>query len=444
MVRLLFVIIAFLIYAFYILGASGSYSDESIYVLNALLFSYSLMRLFLGRQYPYSMQKMFYLFMLFFMVIAPILQYKEGIQTVGGYRISSDTYLFVNALLLSVVVVFDLSYACFFRKKGRDGVPFSIERKEYAAESERWFKALFFCAIVSLLITCYVHRNHLLLLFFRGIESSDIGKNDLIENQIFRAFYNAFVRPIPMLCCLYYLLLGKKPERKVLFIILALFTNFPLSLARLYAAAFYIPMILILIPAFRKGFRFIYLFILGLLVVFPFLNQFRSFSIKHRIEMGFDFDMFTSINFDSYQSLAWVFQNNEVTNGRQLMCVLFFWIPRSFWPDKPYMSGRMIAEKYNLWFEQISMNYFGEGYLNFGIMGVLLFTVVLAYISARFDKLYWVTNIGKIHNSFAVFYLLFMGMFFFIMLGDLMNAFSYTLSLLFGAYLVYRLTREFY
>lgn len=160
--------------------------------------------------------------------------------------------------------------------------------------------------------------------------------------------------------------------------------------------------------------------------------------------MGFDFDMFTSINFDSYQSLAWVFQNNEVTNGRQLMCVLFFWIPRSFWPDKPYMSGRMIAEKYNLWFEQISMNYFGEGYLNFGIMGVLLFTVVLAYISARFDKLYWVTNIGKIHNSFAVFYLLFMGMFFFIMRGDLMNAFSYTLSLLFGAYLVYRLTREFY
>ena len=440
--RFIFILISLFVYYFFILNSPSKYSDQSIYLSNALLFCYSLWRLCSDKKMPYSVQKMFYLFILFFMTIAPLLQYKDGVQTVGGYRIYAETYFYLNVILLLCLFVYDIVYVKYLTTKDVDIQKFSILKKEQKVESDRWYRSLLILSLINILITCYIFRDNYLLLFFRGFESAD--KSDLIGNQILRAFYGAVIRPFPVICCFYYLLLGKKRERKLLFITLSLFSNFPLSLARLYAAAFYIPMILILFPYFRKGFRFVYLFVIGLLVAFPFLNQFRSFSLDKRIGLGFDFEMFTSINFDSYQSFAWVFQNGEITNGRQLMCVLFFWIPRSLWPDKPYMSGRMIAEKYNLWFEQISMNYFGEGYLNFGIVGVLLFTVLLAYVSARFDKLYWMTNVGYIYNSFSVFYLLFIGMFFFIMRGDLMNAFSYTISLFFGAYIVYRLTKKFY
>ena len=39
------------------------------------------------------------------------------------------------------------------------------------------------------------------------------------------------------------------------------------------------------------------------------------------------------------------------------------------WPDKPIGSGGFIAEQYDFFFDHISLNYWAEGYINFGILG---------------------------------------------------------------------------
>ncbi|MBS5037215.1 MAG: O-antigen polysaccharide polymerase Wzy [Fusobacterium sp.] len=71
------------------------------------------------------------------------------------------------------------------------------------------------------------------------------------------------------------------------------------------------------------------------------------------------------------------------------------------------------------------MNYFGEGYINFGYIGIVLFIIFIAYINARFDKLYW--NYRE-KNYFVVFYLIMLSMEIFILRGDLMSSFAYLID----------------
>lgn len=183
---------------------------------------------------------------------------------------------------------------------------------------------------------------------------------------------------------------------------------------------------------------------MGFLLLFPLFSNFRNIGKGDFKWFDLDYTMFCNINYDSFQSLAFVLQNNIITYGKQLSVVLFFWVPRSIWPDKPLFSGMAVANEYGLWFDQISMNYFAEGYINFGMIGIIIFTFFLGYISARFDKYYWVFNHANIHSLYTPFFLFFIGMYFFFMRGDLMYGFEYTICLLFANWLVYKITKFFY
>lgn len=96
-----------------ILDSDGIFSSDSVYISNALVIIYSLCHLLADENRAYSGKKVFYLFIFFFMGIAPVLQYKNGDQTVGGYDILEITYVITNLLLLLTLVIFDLFYYLF-------------------------------------------------------------------------------------------------------------------------------------------------------------------------------------------------------------------------------------------------------------------------------------------------------------------------------------------
>ena len=89
----------------------------------------------------------------------------------------------------------------------------------------------------------------------------------------------------------------------------------------------------------------------------------------------------------------------------------------------------------------ISMPFFAEGYINFGYVGIFLFTVFLAFISAFLDKNYWNGRDPRVKTWFTPFYLVFIGAALFIMRGDLMSSFSYTLATLFDVWIVTKLAK---
>lgn len=428
-----------------ILNSSGVYSDEMVYISNALIVVYSCYHILANEDRAYSAKKTFYLFVFFFMGIAPILQYKNGDQTVGGYDIYESTYISVNFTLFLILVCFDCFYSFFYKyQKFRRLKRIFIDETFILKEKERkCFRILLLAiSILSLCCTVYYFKDRLYLLLLRGIEGQE---SEVTESGNFLSpLMNNFIRPLSVVSCVNYFCIGNSKKMKLTLLFIMLLTCFPTSLARLRTAAYYLPIVIILYPAFRWKNRYTIFFSSGLLFIFPLLNSFRNWTNEGFAGMKLDFEMFRSMNFDSYQSFAFVFQNDIVTYGKQLLLVFFFWVPRSIWESKPYMSGRMVAHEYGLWFDQISMNYWGEGYLNGGIIGVFVFTIVLAYVTVAFDKLYWEYNRGNVKTIFAPFFLFFISIYFFFMRGDLMYGFQYTIMLLVSNLLIFKLIKRVY
>jgi len=121
-------------------------------------------------------------------------------------------------------------------------------------------------------------------------------------------------------------------------------------------------------------------------------------------------------------------QSNFVTWGEQLLGSIFFYIPRSIWPSKPIGSGAALSQLESLDFSNISMPLIAESFINFHMIGIVVFSIVCGGGAAYLDSFYW-----KSQNKSGVtklFYLFLLGMFLFILRGDLLSSFAYTISLM--------------
>ena len=117
-------------------------------------------------------------------------------------------------------------------------------------------------------------------------------------------------------------------------------------------------------------------------------------------------------------------------------------MPRILWPDKPIGSGAYLAKELKMFFDNISANYFAEGYINFGFAGIIIFTILLSYWTARIDKIYWNMAILIPNNYFTVIYMITLGMLFFILRGDLLSSFAYTFGFIFSALFLFKILNK--
>lgn len=116
--------------------------------------------------------------------------------------------------------------------------------------------------------------------------------------------------------------------------------------------------------------------------------------------------------------------------GGQIAGSLLFYAPRSLWPNKPVSSGQALGEylsqNYQLWFENISCPLPAEGYIDFGVIGVVFFAIGLAWYTRRLDLLLGSSN--TINKISAIYFSLFL---LFVLRGSLLPAVAYGV----GAYL---------
>ncbi len=92
-------------------------------------------------------------------------------------------------------------------------------------------------------------------------------------------------------------------------------------------------------------------------------------------------------------------------------------------------------------FSNISCNYFAEGYINFGFVGICLFIIILSFVTARLDKMHWTVSVHNKNNYFNVIYYVLIAMLFFMLRGDLMSSFAYIIGFLFSIWLVNKVAR---
>lgn len=121
-------------------------------------------------------------------------------------------------------------------------------------------------------------------------------------------------------------------------------------------------------------------------------------------------------------------EKNGVTYGKQLIGSVLFFVPRLIWPNKPLGSGQLIGnylmENYSMWFNNVSNPLPSEGYINFGLIGVMFFGFLLSKIG------HWVEDLKQ--NYGWVVYLYISNHMIFILRGDLLSSLSYLIGILFA------------
>lgn len=443
--RLLWVFISVLcIVAMFFAGNDSVYFSNKVFFTSSIIQIISIYNIFSRENEPYSLEKMFYLFSLFFFGVAPLLQLFDNSKFWYHRPLREDEFFFLNILIICILVLYKIIYGI-FRKTIK--VP-RIEKKLNSfkvTDKINFFNSLILIGLSSLsfLLVFASNNFNIFPMLVRGGELvADAMKNvEVDESPTKWLIVNNFVRPISIMCFLYYAI--SKEKNKLIFTILgllALITCFPAAVPRFAAAAMYIPVMLVLISFVRRKNVFSLIFIGGLLFLFPFLNIFRNFGNPNEEKFKLDFKMFTEPHFDTYQNFALLLSNDIITYGRQLLGVFLFWVPRSVWPDKPMGTGAFTAEKMNFFFSNVAANYFAEGYVNFGYLGIILFLIFLAYQTALVDKIYWGTKRTTTGDFFSVLYAISLGFLFFILRGDLLSSVAYMFGFLFAAIFVYRIT----
>lgn len=443
--KLLWVFVSILcVVAMFFAGNDSVYFSNRVFFTSSIIQVISIYNIFSRGHEPYSLEKMFYLFSLFFFGVAPLLQSFDNSKFWYYRPLLEYEYFFMNILVIFIIILYKIIYN-FFRKTIQRP---QLEKKlnSFRVPDKITFTnslLLIFLSLLAFFIVFASNNFNIFPMLLRGGELvADAMRDVEVDDSPTKwLIVNNFVRPISIMCFLYYAI--SKEKNKVIFAVLgllALITCFPAAVPRFAAAAMYIPVMLILFSFVRQKNVFSLIFVGGLLVLFPFLNVFRNFGDENSEKFKLDFKMFTEAHFDSYQNFALLVSNDLITYGKQLLGVFLFWVPRSVWPEKPMGTGAYTAEKLNFFFSNVAANYFAEGYVNFGYIGVILFLLFLAYQTALVDKAYWEAERRVTGDFFSVLYMISLGFLFFILRGDMLSSVAYLCGFLFAAIFVYKVT----
>lgn len=127
--------------------------------------------------------------------------------------------------------------------------------------------------------------------------------------------------------------------------------------------------------------------IAAMFLVFPVLDTFR-FTTRATAQLV---DPVTSLlrgDYDSYGQItntAWYVEGAGITWGNQLLGVVLFWVPRSWWPAKPEDTGIFLATERNYLFSNLSAPLPSELFINFGWVGVIVGSILIGVLLRRLD-----------------------------------------------------------
>ena len=143
---------------------------------------------------------------------------------------------------------------------------------------------------------------------------------------------------------------------------------------------------------------------------------------------------FNTLHYDAFSNIMATVdyvQNIGYVYGSQLVGSLLFFVPRSFWEDKPWGTGQLIGDylisDYGFHFNNLSNPVVSEGFINFGIFGVILLAVVLAVVVVRLIG--WINSEDYLRKIMALYFAIHL---IFLLRGDFLNGFSYYIGTLIG------------
>ena len=404
----------------------------SIAVVNAIICSWHM---FSTRVGEYTLSKFINLFILVFFVMANAIQYGEDTLTLTFVlTFTEEDYQSFQLTTFIILIIYNTLYYHWASPRSRSKLFINNSAQPNVSSS----RLILISLISSLAVFVFFNFNPYLL-FYRVYLDEYLGltyDSDAMSYLIF----DKLIRPIPISCYIISLLTKTAPRGRLILFILALATEFPLGVARNAAAMYWLPVILIVLERFLRGNRVMWMMIAGLFLVFPALDMVRYKNpVNQNIETGIAY--LNTMNYDASQLFMATMKTETITYGNQLSGALLFFVPRSVWPEKPKGSGHFLTEKYNGVFNNVSMPFFAEGYINFGWFGIIGFTVFIALLTSKIDQSFWNAKRRKSKSYKLGYYLFLLGAIIFIMRGDLLSSTAYFVGTMGGYFITFTLVK---
>lgn len=349
----------------------------------------------------FSIRFVFYFYCFSFMFCAGITQFATG-KFCWEFRPATEEVQAANLYIILFLIIFSISNVKIFKEKNAQ------KKFSLLLHKQHRFKIIPFMLIEIVLLVCGLYaiiRGGGIKMLFSRESFSAYSFSSIINNTAINQIVSAAITSSCIFCMVLSLnqLKIRKGIQSVLLVgmaAVAMFINVPpLAVPRFSFVCAYGGIFLYFSKWIKKGRRFAYILAFGLLIVFPALNAFRFASGKITLEMiqasmGKIGDNFTNADYDSYTMLVYCLRYVNVygiTYGSQLLGALLFFVPRNIWGSKPMGSGSLIIKSLAPSYinQNVSCSFIGEGYLNWGGLGVCVFAFLLSKISKKADDLYW-------------------------------------------------------
>lgn len=422
-------------------------NPDSLFIFtNALIGVISfIMLIFENRKHLYSLHLMHWIFQYVFFFIAPLVQYLNN-SFQWGVLSSNDTQRLINTNL--IILLWQVSWIL-----SKLLVQKRIQRKVFIKQEESIHsianpnRTIFILFALSFAVLFYMVNTY----GFSGLytRGSVLG-GALTFNQSVGLLFLSCGRAIPVVLFVYLASVNRKNKKavyKLLMLVtagLVLLTNFPSAAPRFWTAAVYLGLLIAVIGIKRRNI-FFYMMLIGLNIIFPILGQARNSSsltgivdsigtnkymFSKNLVTG-DYDAFSMVNYAS------MYYSHHGATIKQFFGALFFFIPRSIWHEKAIGSGATMAHDLGLIFDNVSCPLPAEGLISFGYLGVIIFAVSFSAFLLYIDRLYW----SKSNIFVNMVYPFWLVLFFFMMRGDLLSTFSYTVGLTTAFYIFIKIRR---
>lgn len=132
----------------------------------------------------------------------------------------------------------------------------------------------------------------------------------------------------------------------------------------------------------------------AIVLIFPLANVFRNdISASTPIEFATPADVFTTrFDFDVFATTidaTTAVDEIGLSQGRQAMGAALFFVPRSYWSEKPLYSGAILYDHSptnRSPHDNMSVSLWAEGYLDFGYVGVALYLGIYGCAAGALDR----------------------------------------------------------
>lgn len=243
----------------------------------------------------------------------------------------------------------------------------------------------------------------------------------------------------------------------IMIVILFVLKN-PLTEKRNALGPIYITLIYLFYPKIINSNAKFFLFLFSsMIIAFPLISSIThldanlnelinspEFFLETLIKSGAVLETFNSLHYDAFSNIIATIDYTKVYGlsfGYNLLGAFLFFIPRSIWVSKPITTGKEIGsyliDNFNFGdgkFNNLSNSIISEGYINFGIIGVLLLSILLAFTMIKF--LNWFRSGSDLKEIIAFYFAVHL---IFLMRGDLTNGIAYFVGPLIGVYFIPKL-----